>query len=83
MRVSQRKPYLAQRDICAGSFCLRNEKRRIATTLFSCPKCEHWSIIQLSIVFSLSADNRYANDCTAADKQQYNPKSKLICIASL
>lgn len=83
MQVSQRKPYLAQRDICVGSFCLRNEKRRIATTLFSCPKCEHWSIIQLSIVFSLSADNRCANNYAATDKQQHDPKSKLICIASL
>ena len=41
------------------------------------------STIQLSVVLFLSADNRCADGCTAADKQQGNPQSKVFCVAGL
>ncbi len=44
---------------------------------------EQWNAIQLSVVLFLSADNRCTNSCTAADKQQGNPQSKVACIAGL
>ena len=44
---------------------------------------EQGNTIQLSVVLFLSADNRCANGCTAADKQQGNPQSKVACIAGL
>jgi len=46
-------------------------------------KMEQGNAIQLSVVLFLSADNRCANGCTAADKQQGNPQSKVACIAGL
>ena len=46
-------------------------------------KLEQGNAIQLSVVLFLSADNRCANGCTAADKQQGNPQSKVACIAGL
>ena len=44
---------------------------------------EQRNAIQLSVVLFLSADNRCANGCTAADEQQGNPQSKVACIAGL
>ena len=44
---------------------------------------EQGNAIPLSVVLFLSADNRCANGCTAADKQQGNPQSKVACIAGL
>ena len=46
-------------------------------------KMKQGSTIQLSVVLFLSADNRCANGCTAADKQQGNPQSKVSCVAGL
>ena len=44
---------------------------------------EQGNAIQLSVVLFLSADNRCANGCTAADKQQGKPQSKIAGIAGL
>ena len=44
---------------------------------------EQGNAIQLSVVLFLSAYNRCADGCTAADEQQGNPQSKVACIASL
>ena len=44
---------------------------------------EQGNAIQLSVVLFLSAYNRCADGCTAADKQQGNPQSKVACIAGL
>ena len=44
---------------------------------------EQGNTIQLSVVLFLSAYNRCADGCTAADKQQGNPQSKVACIAGL
>ena len=44
---------------------------------------EQGNAIQLSVVLFLSADNRCANGCTAADEQQGNPQSKVACVTGL
>ena len=46
-------------------------------------KLEQGNAIQLSVVLFLSAYNRCANGCTAADEQQGNPQCKVACIAGL
>ena len=46
-------------------------------------KMEQGSAIQLSVVLFLSAYNRCADGCTAADEQQGNPQSKVACVAGL
>ena len=44
---------------------------------------EQGSTIQLSVVFFLPVYNRCADGCTAADKQQGKPQSKIAGIAGL
>ena len=44
---------------------------------------EQGNAILLSVVLFLSADNRCANGCTAADKQQSNPQQKIGVISRL
>ena len=44
---------------------------------------EQGNAIQLSVVLFLSAYCRCSNDCTAADKQQGKPQSKIAGIAGL
>ena len=44
---------------------------------------EQGNTIQLFVVLFLSADNRCADGCTAADKQQGNPQCKVAYIAGL
>ena len=44
---------------------------------------EQGNAIQLSVVLFLSADNRCASGCTAADKQQGNPQQKIGVISRL
>ncbi|MBS6457561.1 MAG: hypothetical protein KH544_06180, partial [Firmicutes bacterium] len=46
-------------------------------------KMEQGNAIQLSVVLFLSAYNRCADGCTAADKQQDKPQSKIAGIAGL
>ena len=44
---------------------------------------EQGNAIQLSVVHFLSAYNRCANGCTAADEQQGNPQCKVTVVTGL
>ena len=46
-------------------------------------KTEQGNAIPLSVVLFLSADNRCANGCTAADEQQGDPQQKIGVISRL
>ena len=69
------EPCVARRTVTKNAVLLRR--------FCLAQKIDQGSTIQLLIVLFLSADNRCANSCTAAGKQQGNPQCKVACIAGL